>query len=107
MSFNKSPQKLVKGWSIDGPNYVIPASCLPQLNKASADPDKGDSRAIVYAFIEAFYQWFKSTPDENKPSKLQISRASYVDDSTDTITKSYTIVISTSPASLDVTPETV
>lgn len=105
MSFNKSPQELVKGWSVNGTNYAVPCSFLTELSKADADPEKGDSRAIVYSFIEAFYQWYNQLSDENRPSKLRIDRTSYIDDATNAISRSYTISVSTLPTSLSVADE--
>ena len=105
MSFDKSPQQLIKGWKQEGTSYSVPVSFLPELAKNDANPDTGDSRAIVYAFVESFYQWFNSIPQDKRPSKLQINRSSYVDDSTNTVSRSYTIAVETVPMALSVAKE--
>jgi hypothetical protein len=85
MSFDKNPEPFLK--------------CLP------ADQPGKDPRATILAFVESFYQWYNKLSDENKPNRLQVSRSSYVDDSTDTITRSYSFTIETAAASLNVLEE--
>ena len=105
MPFNKSPQELIKGWAAESDAYTIPSSFLAALSKVDSNPETGDSRAIVYSFIEAFYQWYNHLPLEDRPTKLQINRASYVDDVTNAISRTYTVSISTLPTSLSVADE--
>lgn len=105
MPFDKSPQKLIKGWTVEDPNYAIPVSFLPELTKINADPEFGDSRAIVFAFLESFYQWFNALPQEDKPTKLQINRSSYVDDAQNTVSRSYNVTVSTSLTAFNVAKE--
>jgi hypothetical protein len=105
MSFNKSPQNLIPGWVAQGSSYVVPASFLQDLTKDQADPSAGDSRAIIYAFLEGFYRWYNSLDQDNRPTKLEVGRSSYVDDRTNTISRSYSFTVETSLAALSVTDE--
>ncbi len=85
MPFDKNPEPFLK--------------CLP------ANTAGKDSRAVILAFVESFYQWYNNLSDEDRPNRLQISRSSYVDDSTDTITRSYNFTFETAAASLNVLEE--
>lgn len=105
MPFDKSPQNLIPGWEPKESGFVVPASFLQDLAKQQADPKTGDSRAIVYAFIEAFYQWFNKLDYDSRPGKLEISRSSYIDDQTNTVNRSYTFSVETLLSGLTVAEE--
>lgn len=105
MPFDKSPQNLIPGWEPKDSGFVVPASFLQDLAKQQADPKTGDSRAIVYAFIEAFYQWFNKLDYDSRPGKLEISRSSYIDDQTNTVNRSYTFSVETLLSGLTVAEE--
>ena len=84
---------------------MVPASFLQDLTKQQADPKTGDSRAVIYAFIESFYQWFNGLDYDNRPKKLEISRSSYIDDQTNTVNRSYTFTAETLLSGLTVAEE--
>lgn len=75
------------------------------LKALSTIKREGDPRAIILAFIESFYQWYNKLSDEDRPNRMQLNRSSYVDDSTDTITRSYNFTFETTLASLNILDE--
>jgi len=114
MAFDPLPTALFPGLS-NGTNTVIFSTAdaagdksLPELSDAEANAVTGDSRKIIYALCEQAYQWYLALAAADRPGRVNIFRASQVDETTGLITKFYTFQITTeSTGGLDVADEAV
>jgi hypothetical protein len=106
MAFDPIPTALFPGWTEDGTDITLPIADLPELTAAEADAATGDSRKIIYAFLEQFYAWYNGLAIADRPSRITISRGTNVETSPGLFTRSYTFqVVTESGAPLDVADE--
>ena len=106
MAFNPLPTNLISSWSENGTNVTFPIASLPELTAAEADAVTGDSRKIIYAFLEEFYQWYEALPTADKPTRITISRGTNVETSPGLFTRTYSFqVVTSSGVPLDVAAE--
>jgi hypothetical protein len=76
------------------------------MSSEEADVSNGDSRKVIFALLERMHQWYSSIdPSTDRPSKLSISRSSYVDEATGNIVRTYTIQTTLSVSGLEVVSE--
>lgn len=106
MAFDPTPTDMIAGWSEDGTDVTFPIASLPELTAAEADAATGDSRKIIYAFLEQFYTWYNALPTADRPTRLTITRGTNVETSPGLFSRNYTFnVITSSPSPLDVADE--
>lgn len=105
MAFNPAPTQVIASWSEDGTNVTFPIASVPELTAAEADATTGDSRKVIFALMEKFYQWYLGLATADRPTKLTISRSSSTDDATNLTTRYYTVSVVTSASGVEVTAE--
>jgi hypothetical protein len=87
-------------------NTIQAMGSLDEISNAEMAADSsGDWRKVFYGVMEMLYSRWNNTPQADRPQKVSISRNSSVNETTGSITKYYTVSISTEPSALEVTPE--
>lgn len=90
MAFNPAPSSWLASWSEDGTSITVPIATFPELTAAEADGTTGDIRKIAFALAEKLYQAYNGTAAADRPTKMTITRASSVNDTTGDVTRTYT-----------------
>lgn len=87
-------------------NTIQAMGALEEISNVEMTADSGgDWRKVFYGVMEMLYGRWNNTPQADRPQKISITRNSSVNETTGTITKYYTVSVSTEPAALEVTPE--
>lgn len=95
------------GYSADASNITLPIANVPELTatEADEDPTVGDSRKLIFALMERFFQWYQAIPSGDRPTRLTITRSDFSDPSTGQITKTYAVQVVTVPTGIEVVAE--
>lgn len=88
-----------------GVHTMVAKAPLHDVIDAEAHATTGDSRKIIFGFMELFYRKFIGTPPADRPAKLSITRGSGSNDVTGNITRTYTVTIVTTPTAIEVSDE--
>ena len=91
MAFSALPTDVIASWSEDGTDVTFPIASVTQLDVDEADGVTGDSRRILFALIEQWYQWYVALPVADRPSQMTISKSSSLQ-SDGTFKNTYTTV---------------
>jgi hypothetical protein len=65
----------------------------------------GDWRKVVFGIMEMIYWRYASLATPDRPTRVNVSRSSTVDDTSGTMTRSYVVTIVTSTLAVEVTDE--
>jgi hypothetical protein len=76
MAFSALPTDVIAGWSNDGTDVTFPIASVDQLDAAESDAVTGDSRRILFALMEQYYQWYVALPVADRPGQMTISKSS-------------------------------
>lgn len=105
MAFDDTPTAVIASWSEDGTNVTFPIASVPELTAAEADAVTGDSRKIIFALCEKFYQWYNALASADRPTRLTIIRGNSTNESTGRVTRTYTFQFVTAIGSIEVVDE--
>ena len=90
MAMNLTPTHWLPGYSATASAISIPLSALPGLDASEADASTGDIRKIARALSAALYAAYIGEDAADRPSRMVLSRSTYVDDSANTMRRTYT-----------------
>ena len=89
MPKNLAPGHWLDGYTADSSGITIPLAALPGLSAAEAHASTGDVRKVARALLAALHAAYIGEAEENRPTQMEISRSTYVDDSSDVTTRTY------------------
>lgn len=75
------------GATVTANSIVIPLTALPGLTSGEAHATTGDPRKIIYELNERIYTWFNALPADERPSRINVSRSSSVNETTSLLTR--------------------
>lgn len=93
------------GATVTADSIVIPLTALAGLDAAEAHATTGDSRKIAFELIDAIYAYINGLATADKPTKLNITRTSSVDDATGNVTRNHYVQTVLASTGLDVATE--
>jgi hypothetical protein len=76
MAFNPAPTEVIASWAEDGTTVSFDLADVTELDAAEADAMTGDSRRILFALMEQYYNWWVGMVDADKPTKMSFSKNS-------------------------------
>lgn len=87
--FVDTPTLWLPNWSENGTVITLPIASLPNLTAEEADAVTGDIRKIAFALVDQLFVAYNALPVADRPTKVRITRATSVDDSTGLIRRTY------------------
>ncbi|MFZ4394157.1 MAG: hypothetical protein ACOYOU_00865 [Kiritimatiellia bacterium] len=103
--YSAVPTGWFANWSEDGTNITLPIASLPQLTAAEADAATGDIRKIVFALVDKMQAAYAALASADRPTKVTITRATSVDDTTGKIRRTYSFEFELESAGEEVVAE--
>jgi len=109
MAFDKTPKTWIPGWSADGTDITIAALAteFPKLTAAEADASSGDIRKILFAICDKINSVWTGLASTDRPTKMKVSRSSYLNETTGLTTQTYTFQFTTATTGEEVDNEPV
>jgi|LakMenEpi03Aug12_release.lakeMendotaPanAssembly.Ray.scaffolds.fasta_scaffold454758_1 hypothetical protein len=110
MAFDKTPSNWLTGYSHTGNVCTFNTAgaltdvTFPELTNAEADEATGDIRKIIFAVLEGIHTKWTATPAADRPSQVTLQRSSVIN-ADNSITHTYTFVVRTIAAGLEVNNE--
>ena len=90
MAFSKVPTDMIASYASNDTTLTMPRASFPELSAAEANTTTGDSRKILLALCEKFYQWYIALVAlTTQPLEVTITRSTMVNDTTGDITRIY------------------
>lgn len=89
MAMNLAPSHWLAGYTADSSGITIPLTALPGLSAAEADETTGDIRKVARAVVAALHAAYLAEAEADRPSQMQLSRYTSVDEENDTTTRTY------------------
>lgn len=89
MAMNLAPSHWLDGYTADSTGITIPLSALPGLSAAEANASTGDIRKVARAIFAALHAAYLGEAEADRPSQMQLSRYTSVDEENDTTTRTY------------------
>ena len=96
MAMNLAPSHWLTGFELLAANgtataqsIAIPLSALPGLSAAEANASTGDIRKVARAICAALHKAYIEEATADRPARMEISRNTSVDESTDSTTRIY------------------
>lgn len=89
MAMNLAPGHWLDGYSADSNEITIPLAALPGLSSAEADASTGDIRKVARAIIAALHAAYIDEAEADRPTQMQLSRYTNVDENNNTTTRTY------------------
>ena len=89
MAMNLAPSHWLTGYSADSDGITIPLSALPGPSAAEANASTGDIRKVARALCAALHKAYIEEAAADRPARMEISRNTSVDESTDSTTRIY------------------
>ena len=78
---------------------------LYEVTDTEANASTGDWRKVLFGIMEMIYYKWTGTATEDQPSKVSVSRSSSVNNTTNEITRRYTVSLTLAPGAVDVASE--
>lgn len=78
---------------------------LTELTAAEADATTGDIRKIMYALAQMLYTKYTAIATADRPTRMAIYRGSTLDESTNLVTRTFTLTFTLDASAIDVTAE--
>lgn len=75
MAFSALPTDVIAGWSEDGTDVTFPIADVAALDVDEADAVSGDSRRVLFALVEQWYNWYVGLATADRPEKMTISKS--------------------------------
>ena len=91
MAFDKKPSTWLPNWSEDGTNITVPLATFPEMTAGEADASAGDIRKVLFAVSEKLYDAWNNTASADRPTQINIAKASSLNVSTGVVTNTYTL----------------
>jgi len=89
-----------------GTDHLIKSmGTLDELTDAEANATTGDWRKVLFAIMEMIYSKWSGLATADRPSKVVVTRSSSVNNITSEITRTYTVRVTLSPGTIDVSSE--
>ena len=98
MAWSKVPTAMITSYASDDTTLTMPRASFPELSTAEANTTTGDSRSILFAMVERFYQWYLALATADRPGQLTISRTTTTNDLTGDVTRTYHFAFTCTPA---------
>ena len=96
MAMNLSPSHWLDGFELLAANgtataqsIAIPLESLPGLSAAEANASTGDIRKVARALLAALFAAYLGEAEADRPAQMNISRSTFVDETTDETTREY------------------
>lgn len=105
MPFVPAPNTWIASWSEDATNISVPIASFPELTAAEADGATGDIRKIVWAITEKLYQEFNSRAVADRPTKMNITKSSSINTTTNVVTNTFVFTFQTAVSTQEVVNE--
>lgn len=113
MAFSAVPTAWLPNYSNDSGAHTLTlktaeaggSKTLAETTDAEADDSTGDIRKIMYGIAEAMYQSWLATDSADRPTKMTMTRSSFLNDTTSTLTRNYTFRFTLDYSGVDVTAE--
>lgn len=78
---------------------------LDEVTDTEANASTGDWRKVLFGIMEMIYYKWTGTATADRPGKVVVTRSATVNNTTNEITRSYTVRITLSPTAVDVAAE--
>lgn len=98
MPMNLSPSHWLDGFELLAANgtataqsIAIPLESLPGLSAAEANASTGDIRKVARALFAALFAAYLGEAEDDRPTKMELSRYTNVDETTDETTREYRV----------------
>jgi len=98
MAFTDTPTLMIASYASDDTTLTMPRASFPELSAAEAHTSTGDSRKILFALCERFYQFYNALAADDLPGRLTIQRTTSTNDITGDISRSYQFNFTAVPA---------
>ena len=89
MAMNLAPSHWLPGYTADSSGITIPLTALPGLSADEAGGSNADIRKVVRALFAALHKAYIEEAAADRPARMEISRNTSVDESTDSTTRIY------------------
>lgn len=96
MAMNLAPSHWLPGFELLSANgtataqsIAIPLTALPGLSAAEANASTGDFRKVARAICAALHKAWIDEPEADRPSQMEFSRSTSVNEDTDRTTRLY------------------
>lgn len=76
MAFNAAPTEVIASWAEDGTTVSFDLADVAALDAAESDASTGDSRRILFALLEQYYNWWFGLATADRPTKMTFSKSS-------------------------------